>query len=94
MVFGFPTRIIQSMSAGRSSLIGMAMPWHPTHSLRLVKITRCGKPTTTSWKSVTGDEDPRERERVGYFETLEDAAVVTWRNWSQRHLPIEERQGV
>ncbi|WP_427870528.1 hypothetical protein [Leucobacter luti] len=62
--------------------------------IRPVRITRLGKPATTSWRSVTGDHDPRERELVGYFETLEDAAVVTWRNWSQRHLPIEERFGV
>lgn len=81
------------------------MPWSPMQSLTrfgdeylmydkhyrvaIIRQVEISRPKGTLWRSVTGDEDPTERQLVGYFPTLEMAAAVTWRTWTQRRQQIE-----
>ena len=45
----------------------------------------------TLWRSVTGETDSAERHLIGYFPTIQLAAHVTWRTWTQRKTPAEQR---
>lgn len=85
----------------------MGMGWTPTQQLvafggeylmydgglhiatiRLVKIER---PEGKLWRSVTAEDRVEDRALIGYFPSVEMAAAVTWRTWTQRHKPVENR---
>lgn len=68
--------------------------WMHDRSQRVAIIRRVeiGKPKQWYWRSVTGDQDRKHRQLIGYFPTIEFAAYTTWHSWEQYgRLPVEDQ---
>ena len=56
----------------------------------IIKRVEVRRPTGLLWRAVTADQDPAKRVLIGYFPTVQMAAAVTWRTWTQRGKPVEQ----